>query len=406
MNLVFSDITNKNNFLCYDDFLHWKEHFYFHNYVEGVYKNANFYSIDNIPSDKFIFDLQFRFDQMFNNKLFDCESNEHILTYLDIPQIVKDRVRSGTAYFTVSLPTEAIFTQEGIDAMTRFFKGLGYPLKNIVYVTNSPNGQEVINSMSENNDTICHVFYPTFLKDFQKKYPRNIVYQAAFNTLEKDFLCFNWNHHIHRLLFYVLMDKSELIENSYYSLPSVGYRGEIDQAIFEKVDAKDLLRFKITKSDIETAKNKLPKILEPDFDHNQINDSHSAPVFYRQSLVSVVTETNFFSDAIHITEKTFKPCSFEHPFVLLSSKGSLEYLHKLGFITFGKFWNEDYDKIADPIDRMLRVVELCKTIHKWDIGKKRRFLNEVQPVLKHNKHRIKTLHEQGHMFTDIQKLAL
>jgi len=59
---------------------------------------------------------------------------------------------------------------------------------------------------------------------------------------------------------------------------------------------------------------------------------------------------------VFITEKTFKPLAFRHPFVVYGHAGTLARLHSLGFETFNNLFDESYDSIIDNKDRGHAVV--------------------------------------------------
>jgi hypothetical protein len=46
-----------------------------------------------------------------------------------------------------------------------------------------------------------------------------------------------------------------------------------------------------------------------------------------------------------VTEKTFKPIQYQHPFMVYGQKNTLKFLHNLGFETFENLFDESYDII-------------------------------------------------------------
>jgi len=46
-----------------------------------------------------------------------------------------------------------------------------------------------------------------------------------------------------------------------------------------------------------------------------------------------------------VTEKTFKPIQYQHPFMIYGQSNTLEFLHNLGFETFENLFDESYDTI-------------------------------------------------------------
>jgi hypothetical protein len=102
------------------------------------------------------------------------------------------------------------------------------------------------------------------------------------------------------------------------------------------------------------------------------------------SLLYLVTETVATGRRHHITEKTFKPIAMGMPFVLVATQGSLEYLRSYGFKTFGHVWDESYDSIADPHQRIKAVAELLKTLNDQTAEQRQHMLQQCQEVIEHN----------------------
>ena len=74
--------------------------------------------------------------------------------------------------------------------------------------------------------------------------------------------------------------------------------------------------------------------------------------FYSRVNYITVSETLCVENKKHLTEKIFKPIAAGKPFVLAGGYKNLEYLRSYGFKTFGDLWNEDYDNIKDPKERI------------------------------------------------------
>lgn len=103
-----------------------------------------------------------------------------------------------------------------------------------------------------------------------------------------------------------------------------------------------------------------------------------------QSLCYVVTETVFHGRRYHLTEKTFKPICQRVPFILASTAGSLGYLRRYGFKTFGDFWDESYDDEIDDHARIERIAELLKYFDGLSQEKRQQLFESTIPVLEHN----------------------
>lgn len=103
-----------------------------------------------------------------------------------------------------------------------------------------------------------------------------------------------------------------------------------------------------------------------------------------QSFCQVVTETCYWENKTHLTEKIFKPIVCKQPFLLLGCVNNLEYLKSYGFRTFDKWWDESYDSIDDPIHRLWAVIKIVKQISTMPNSQLKELLVEMNDVLEHN----------------------
>jgi hypothetical protein len=104
----------------------------------------------------------------------------------------------------------------------------------------------------------------------------------------------------------------------------------------------------------------------------------------QQAFLHVVSETVFDYPHVFITEKTFKPIVYKRPFVLLAPIGSLQNLKDLGFQTFQDFWDESYDCIPNPEQRLLAVSDIVTTICSMTIDELKNLCVSMQDVLNYN----------------------
>jgi len=102
------------------------------------------------------------------------------------------------------------------------------------------------------------------------------------------------------------------------------------------------------------------------------------------SLLYLVTETVADGQRHHLTEKTFKPIALGMPFVMVGTQGSLEYLRSYGFKTFGHIWDESYDTIADPHQRIAAVASLLKTLCDLSAAERIALFNLCHETIEHN----------------------
>jgi hypothetical protein len=83
--------------------------------------------------------------------------------------------------------------------------------------------------------------------------------------------------------------------------------------------------------------------------------------FNQSALWHIVSETVFYHDKLHLTEKTFKPIFSKRPFILVAAPGNLAYLKRYGFRTFDRWIDESYD---NETDNQLRLEKIASEIEK------------------------------------------
>jgi hypothetical protein len=103
---------------------------------------------------------------------------------------------------------------------------------------------------------------------------------------------------------------------------------------------------------------------------------------YDNSYCSLVTETSFENNEEHITEKSFKPFINLHLGIFLAPYKHLERLREYGFKTFNELWDEEYDNIISPKDRLSRVVSLTKELN--ESGNLRELYFKAKDILEYN----------------------
>ena len=126
-------------------------------------------------------------------------------------------------------------------------------------------------------------------------------------------------------------------------------------------------------------------------DHFPVNGtpSHYSADFdsddYGATDIEVVLETLFDDARLHLTEKSLRPIALAQPFILAGTAGSLEYLRSYGFKTFSSVWDESYDSIKDPEQRLYAIMNLMAQIAHWDLPVREKKLAEAQAIANHNR---------------------
>jgi len=127
-----------------------------------------------------------------------------------------------------------------------------------------------------------------------------------------------------------------------------------------------------------SASASIPRTIER-VDYN--NDTLNVDAFWH-----IVTETVFYYDKLHLTEKIFKPIVSKQPFMLLAAPGNLAYLKSYGFKTFDSVIDETYDLIQD---NDLRIEAVVKQLHWYcnlTPSEKTDIIRQLEPIIEHNFH--------------------
>jgi len=106
--------------------------------------------------------------------------------------------------------------------------------------------------------------------------------------------------------------------------------------------------------------------------------------YFTSVFCHIATETMFIDKTLHLTEKSLRAFVNKRPMLLLGPPHSLSYLRSYGFKTWGDFWDESYDLIEDPWQRMEAVVDLIKKLNSMSLDDMEKMLDKMEPILDHN----------------------
>ena len=178
---------------------------------------------------------------------------------------------------------------------------------------------------------------------------------------------------------------------------------DLDKLMFECADPKVL-------GQISYFVNHLPLELESGLrEHPKTNinagedgDAINSNIlgWYNRFFCDIVTETFFSGTTFFPTEKITRPLLCKNPFIVHGPRDYLTNLKKLGFKTFHKFWNEEYDHYTgyQRVQKIYKVIDQISTYSNSDLQSTH---NEMLPILEHNKKRLLSISDQ-----DIDKFIL
>ena len=213
---------------------------------------------------------------------------------------------------------------------------------------------------------------------------------------EKKFTCLNGAFRVHRSKIVSELFRSGLDKDGYISY--IGNYGEdlpINSDLQPELDDDTIKYF------IDTIVPRLPialdlekdvELIEPYLGNSYIHE------MYTNSYFNILTETSYnyentiIGNNIFPTEKIYRAIFGMQPFIVVSNVGYLKHLSSMGFETFPEFFDESYDEIENPWNRMdtilVQIKEICslsnEEIHDrynnifWKLEANRNRLIEIQ----------------------------
>lgn len=185
----------------------------------------------------------------------------------------------------------------------------------------------------------------------------------------KYFLCYNRNPKPHRYGILTLLKTNNLLDDCDWSI--------VSRPLIERTDIDFKCFFKsiFTDEELSLFENEIQffykhPFKESDyeinskwfdngcFEWNRIYNNES----FENTYINIVTESHYFEDVIHITEKSLKPFFFYQLPIILASHGHIEKMkEKYSFDFFEDLICHDYDNEKNPYKRIKLIVgELVK----------------------------------------------
>jgi hypothetical protein len=253
------------------------------------------------------------------------------------------------------------------DRATQFFEQFlpVYGDNSEVVVVTSEYHSEDVQWLSDtyNLQSAYYFFHGWAALDWYRGYNRTFLHQPK--NISHTFLCLNnivGGKRQHRLALLNELAKRDLVNTNLISFPAT--------CPYEGISVKDHIDYDLP----------LPLTID-EFD-NHSNNSHQITMWKQaaSSLLQVVTETSYYGNKNHLTEKTFKPVVLKQPFILASNRGSLEYLRRYGFETFSSVWDESYDLLPDA-GRTVAIADLLEELEHADWAS---IQKQCEPIVQHN----------------------
>ena len=358
------------------------------------------YSVCDLPNEIFFYEYNHYWWHTID-EFFGLRKLGGMLGWGQLPENVFNRIKDKTAYLLVTIPYESPLQDFDLLRIENYFRYYSLPMSQIVYLTCSPNCQEIYeNYCAKNNkpNEGLHIEYlPFYFYDYKGiinnlVMPNNILHEEipyVIGKKSKTFLMFNrrWGSQAQRVLMLSYIHKYNLLDQfnisfSKLEIDNGGTFSKHARQFFGRLDAENI----ITEEDLTQIEERLPLILDT-HDHklNLVFDEFdSTRQYYEDSLVHLISETNFFTPIVHLTEKSYKPIFYKQPFIMLAAKGSLQAMREQGFKTFNELWDESYDNEVNDTKRFFKVLELIKEIASWTDERKLEISTMVKSIVDYN----------------------
>jgi len=202
----------------------------------------------------------------------------------------------------------------------------------------------------------------------------------------------------YRLYFVSQLIKKDLLKHGHVSLiledNGLGTWKE------ELADSNSLMSTKaktLTHQQISTLTGSLIIDKENPPGHASADSGYHELMMYKSALWHVVTETVYYHEKLHLTEKIFKPIVAKRPFILLGAVNNLAYLKSYGFKTFDQWIDESYDREFDPDLRSEMVLSELEKLCCLSTDELNQMYVEMQDILEFN---------FNHFYGDFKKIIV
>lgn len=287
---------------------------------------------------------------LFDNKLFDN------YTTIDFGEKILKSIKLKKCKIVFAYLLEGYFNTTHIEWINNLCQKYEFSKEDVIVITSnlfqfSNNKFTIINyDYFGNHINFLSVSKLDFIKikSFEKEYEKFINNNFVFH-----FLCFNGIPRENRLLIFNELTTSEKFKNK-----SITTLRGVDKNYYYDV---------------------------PNWDNQKIGGGARLNIdAHLKCFLNIVTETLYDNESIFISEKTYKPIYLCQPFIVFGNPFTLNKLHKLGYKTFDRWWDENYDSELDLKQRFDKIVKVIEQISDLNINQLMKLKNEMREVLIHN----------------------
>ncbi len=133
----------------------------------------------------------------------------------------------------------------------------------------------------------------------------------------------------------------------------------------------------------EIMEKHFPKFIDGDWSSTNAANQYNIDL-YKNTYISVITETKFNEDVIFPTEKIFKPLALGHPVILFASAGTLALLKDMGFRVDWCGIDPSYNDIIDHKERFVATTNILLNWINLSTDEKIKRITDSMPTIRHN----------------------
>ena len=309
----------------------------------------------------------------------------YVTYFLHMPQIVHfnfgdkivEELKNNPKYFLVCFSMlEGVITPEQLASAA---KDKGLPLEKIIVVcSNYP-----ADKTTQNGIKFVYIdFWESFTRFHQRCMPGSTELninerKKSLPRARRKFLCLNRNIKAHRIWFYWLLLQKNLVERNHvsYHLPRINKPQYMLEAL--NYDTTKYIPKLLHKEYHIALKRQIhPRQLDKIDSEYIINYRETIKPFYKDSLFSIVTESDFRLP--FLTEKTYKAIAHCHPFFIIGNPEHHRLLREKGYYTFENFFG------VSQVTNWEEAELFLDTISRIDLETYRSKVAEILPMLEHN----------------------
>lgn len=341
----------------------------FESHDRYYYINNTFYFIDNDIESPYIYYIEIE-----DVYYFKTHSD---VGFSNLNETIKNDVRNGKCSIVMYARDEGIFGSEinwELETLDSWIISENFPHGSVHFICMN---LLISESVKKNNFNI--IGYPTsYNSETYLMLPysnEDSFYDVGISEYPKLFLSYNKsNQFTYRIYLMLSLIKNKLVDSGLVSFSKHLKRSNLEHFIGNhpyNVFDEDVINTynKITPMYIDDI---LPNELDDDLNTCKGYEEFNGDIFgqglflkhYSNSFLSLVSETLVLKDTVYLSEKTFKPIAMGHPFISISSRGTLKKIKELGYKTFDRWWDESYDECDEFNDRIDSVMHILNELNQ------------------------------------------